>query len=72
MIAHVALFWGPYARDCFKLAYRKEQPDPHYQVSMALFVRKNSTLQLDTGDAKIQRKSLVVVFDLTYLVILCR
>ena len=36
MIAHVALFWGPYARDCFKFAYRKEQPDPHYQVSMAL------------------------------------
>ena len=37
MIAHVALFWGPYARDCFKFAYRKEQPDPHYRVSMALF-----------------------------------
>ena len=37
MIAHVALFWGPYCRDCFKLAYRKEQPDPHYKVSMALF-----------------------------------
>ena len=36
LIAHVVLFWGPYARDCFKLAYRKEQPDPHYQVSMAL------------------------------------
>ena len=34
MIAHVVLFWGPHARDCFKLAYyRKEQPDPHYQVS---------------------------------------
>jgi len=32
MIAHVVLFWGPYARDCFKLAYRKEQPDPHYQA----------------------------------------
>ena len=34
LIAHVVLFWGPYARDCFKLAYRKEQPDLHYQVSM--------------------------------------
>ena len=37
MIAHVTLFWGPYARDCFKFAYRKEQPDPHNRVSMALF-----------------------------------
>ena len=37
LIAHVVLFWGPYARNCFKLAYRKEQPDIHYQVSMALF-----------------------------------
>ena len=37
MIAHVFLFWGPHARDCFKLAYRNEQPDPHYQVSTALF-----------------------------------
>ena len=37
MIAHVVLFWGPYARDCFKLAYQKEHPDPHYQVSMTLF-----------------------------------
>ena len=35
MIAHVVLFWGPYVRDCFKLAHNKEQPDPHYQVSMA-------------------------------------
>ena len=37
MIAHVALFWGPYARDCFRFAYRKEQTDPHFKVSMALF-----------------------------------
>ena len=37
MIAHVVLFWGPYSRDCFRLAYRKEQPDPHYQVSTDLF-----------------------------------
>ena len=40
MIAHVVLFWGPYARDCFKLANRKEQTDPHYQVSMALFLEQ--------------------------------
>ena len=49
LIAHVVLFWGPYARDCFNLAYRKEQPDPHYQVStMALLWegRNNSNLQL--------------------------
>ncbi|KAF8814692.1 OPT superfamily oligopeptide transporter [Phlegmacium glaucopus] len=32
LIAHVFLFWGPYARDCFKLSHRKEQPDPHYQA----------------------------------------
>ena len=37
LIAHIVLFWGPYARNCFKLAYRKEQPDIHYQVSVALF-----------------------------------
>ena len=36
-IAHVVLFWGPHTRDCFRLAYRKELPDPHYQVSMDLF-----------------------------------
>lgn len=32
LVAHVVLFWGPYAVDSFKLAYRKEQPDPHYQA----------------------------------------
>jgi OPT family oligopeptide transporter len=32
LIAHVILFWGPYAVDSFKLAYRREQPDPHYQA----------------------------------------
>ena len=39
MIAHVVLFWGPYARDCVKLAYRNEQPDAHYQVSMGIILR---------------------------------
>ena len=42
LIAHVVLFWGPYARDCFKLAHRREQPDPHYQVSMALFWERHN------------------------------
>ncbi|PPQ87336.1 hypothetical protein CVT25_002085 [Psilocybe cyanescens] len=32
LIAHVVLFWGPYAVDSFKLAYSKTQPDPHYQA----------------------------------------
>ncbi|KAG6841278.1 hypothetical protein C0991_000256 [Blastosporella zonata] len=31
LIAHVLLFWGPYAVDSFKLAASKMQPDPHYQ-----------------------------------------
>ncbi|KAG5634544.1 hypothetical protein DXG03_004176, partial [Asterophora parasitica] len=31
LIAHVVLFWGRYARDSFKLARTKTQPDPHYQ-----------------------------------------
>lgn len=41
MIAHVVLFWGPYVRDCFK----REEPDPHYKVSMSLF-QKCSNLNL--------------------------
>ncbi|KDR80162.1 hypothetical protein GALMADRAFT_61865 [Galerina marginata CBS 339.88] len=32
LIAHVVLFWGPYAVESFKLAYSKQQPDPHYQA----------------------------------------
>ena len=44
MLAHVVLFWGPYARDCFKLAYRKEQPDPHYQVSIIGSIRRTTQL----------------------------
>ncbi|RDB27799.1 Oligopeptide transporter 6 [Hypsizygus marmoreus] len=32
LIAHCILFWGPYARDSFKLAHNKTQPDPHYQA----------------------------------------
>ncbi|KAF9460047.1 oligopeptide transporter [Collybia nuda] len=32
LIAHVLLFWGPYAKDCFRLARDKTQPDPHYQA----------------------------------------
>ncbi|KAJ2917485.1 hypothetical protein MD484_g2956, partial [Candolleomyces efflorescens] len=32
LVAHVIFFWGPYAVDSFKLAYRKTQPDPHYQA----------------------------------------
>ena len=46
MIAHVVLFWGPYARDCFKLAYRNEQPDPHYQVSMRFILKKTQLSNL--------------------------
>ncbi|KAF9525053.1 oligopeptide transporter [Crepidotus variabilis] len=34
LIAHVILFWGAYAVDSFKLAYRREQPDPHYQAML--------------------------------------
>ena len=50
MIAHVALFWGPHARDCFK----REEPDPHYKVYMTLFLESNYlSLQLNTGYAKI-------------------
>ena len=44
MLAHVVLFWGPYARDCFKLAYGKEQPDPHYQVSIIGSIRRTTQL----------------------------
>ena len=33
LIAHAILFWGPYAVESFKLAYNREQPDPHFQVS---------------------------------------
>ncbi|KIM46930.1 hypothetical protein M413DRAFT_16493 [Hebeloma cylindrosporum] len=32
LIAHVLLFWGPYAVESFKLAYTREQPDVHYQA----------------------------------------
>jgi hypothetical protein len=32
LVAHVILFWGPYAVESFKLAYTRTQPDPHYQV----------------------------------------
>ncbi|KAF8230326.1 oligopeptide transporter [Tricholoma matsutake] len=32
LIAHVVLFWGPYARNSFNLARAKIQPDRHYQV----------------------------------------
>ncbi|KAG6812896.1 hypothetical protein H0H92_015631 [Tricholoma furcatifolium] len=32
LIAHVVLFWGPYAVNSFKLARSKTQPDPHYQA----------------------------------------
>ncbi|PFH49334.1 hypothetical protein AMATHDRAFT_76236 [Amanita thiersii Skay4041] len=32
LIAHVILFWGGYAKDSFKLAYNRTQPDPHYQA----------------------------------------
>ena len=46
MIAHVALFWGPHARNCFKLSYRREQPDPHYQVSYGFILRSNPSLKL--------------------------
>ncbi|KAL0960204.1 hypothetical protein HGRIS_011837 [Hohenbuehelia grisea] len=32
LIAHCILFWGPYARDSFRAAWQKTQPDPHYQA----------------------------------------
>ncbi|KJA25433.1 hypothetical protein HYPSUDRAFT_64638 [Hypholoma sublateritium FD-334 SS-4] len=32
LVAHVVLFWGPYAVQSFKLAYNRTQPDPHYQA----------------------------------------
>ncbi|KAF9446473.1 oligopeptide transporter [Macrolepiota fuliginosa MF-IS2] len=32
LIAHVIFFWGGYAKDSFKLAYARTQPDPHYQA----------------------------------------
>ncbi|KAF8656479.1 hypothetical protein AX16_002530 [Volvariella volvacea WC 439] len=32
LIAHVIFFWGGYARDSFRLAKSKTQPDPHYQA----------------------------------------
>jgi hypothetical protein len=32
LIAHCIFFWGGYAKDSFKLAYTRTQPDPHYQV----------------------------------------
>ncbi|KAF8888579.1 oligopeptide transporter [Infundibulicybe gibba] len=32
LIAHCIFFWGPYAKDSFKLARAKTQPDPHYQA----------------------------------------
>ncbi|KAF8182044.1 oligopeptide transporter [Pholiota molesta] len=32
LVAHVILFWGPYAVESFKLAYTRTQPDPHYQA----------------------------------------
>jgi hypothetical protein len=47
MIAHVVLFWGPSVRDSLKVAYRKELPDPHYQVSYDSILCKTA-LQLDT------------------------
>ncbi|KAJ2920656.1 hypothetical protein H1R20_g16438, partial [Candolleomyces eurysporus] len=34
LVAHVIFFWGPYAVDSFRLAYRKTQPDPHYQAML--------------------------------------
>ncbi|KAK0220366.1 OPT oligopeptide transporter protein-domain-containing protein [Armillaria fumosa] len=32
LIAHVLLFWGPYARDAVKQSRNKTQPDPHFQA----------------------------------------
>ncbi|KAK0452510.1 peptide transporter MTD1 [Armillaria borealis] len=32
LIAHVLLFWGPYARDAIKQSRNKTQPDPHFQA----------------------------------------
>ncbi|KAL0960205.1 hypothetical protein HGRIS_011838 [Hohenbuehelia grisea] len=32
LITHVILFWGGHARDSFRLARQKTQPDPHYQA----------------------------------------
>lgn len=32
LIAHCILFWGPYAKESFKLARSRTQPDPHYQA----------------------------------------
>jgi hypothetical protein len=34
LIAHVVLFWGAQAVESFRLAYNKEQPDPHYQAML--------------------------------------
>ncbi|KAF5356761.1 hypothetical protein D9756_006727 [Leucocoprinus leucothites] len=32
LIAHCIFFWGADAKDAFKLAYNKTQPDPHFQA----------------------------------------
>ncbi|TFK71695.1 oligopeptide transporter [Pluteus cervinus] len=32
LVAHVVFFWSGYARDSFKLAWNRTQPDPHYQA----------------------------------------
>ena len=32
LIAHCIFFWGADAKDAFRLAYHRTQPDPHYQV----------------------------------------
>ncbi|KAK0192884.1 peptide transporter MTD1 [Armillaria mellea] len=32
LIAHVLLFWRPYARDAIKQSRNKTQPDPHFQA----------------------------------------
>ena len=30
----MVLFWGSYAVDSFRLAYNRNQPDPHYQAML--------------------------------------
>ena len=39
LFAHVILFWGPYVVESFKLAYNKQQPDPHFQVRTVVFTK---------------------------------
>lgn len=74
LIAHVILFWGPYAVDSFKLAYNRNQPDVHYQVNLITTTSWKFPVGdiRNEGNEEIRGSTMVVVCNSPCSVILCR